>query len=157
MPLDFPDSPSVNDLFASGGKTWIWTGSSWQAYRGNTSVTLAGTETLTNKTLTSPSLTGTPVAPTATVNTNTTQVATTEFVNAEIANDSALKTLWSAKGAIVAASAANTPGTVTVGDNGFVLTADSTAPNGVAWAAASGGGGAQVDEASLAFAVQIYS
>jgi hypothetical protein len=55
-------------------------------------VSVAGTETLTNKTLTnptvttgsfsSPALTGTPTAPTASAGTNTTQVATTEFVTA---------------------------------------------------------------------------
>lgn len=104
-------------------------------------VTTTGTQTLTNKSLTSPTITGTPTAPTAAVTTNTTQIATTAFVNAEISNDAALKTLWSAKGAIVAASAANTPATVTVGTDGFVLTADSTNANGVKWAAASGGVG----------------
>jgi hypothetical protein len=91
--------------------------------------------------LISPALTGTPTAPTASVSTNTTQVATTAFVNAEISNDAALKTLWSAKGAIVSATAASTPATVTVGTDGFVLTADSTQASGVKWAAASGGVG----------------
>ena len=51
MAIDFPNSPATNDLFTSGSKTWIWTGSSWQAYRGGAAVTLAGTETLSNKTL----------------------------------------------------------------------------------------------------------
>lgn len=41
----------------------------------------------------------------------------------------------SAKGSIFASSAANTPAEVTVGANGFVLTADSTAAAGVAWVA----------------------
>lgn len=27
--IDFPDSPSVNDEFTSGDKTWIWNGSVW--------------------------------------------------------------------------------------------------------------------------------
>lgn len=40
-----------------------------------------------------------------------------------------------AKGSIFASSAANTPAEVTVGTNGFVLTADSTAAAGVAWVA----------------------
>ena len=27
--IDFPNSPSVNDLFTSGLQTWIWTGTTW--------------------------------------------------------------------------------------------------------------------------------
>lgn len=114
MPLDFPNSPNVNDTYTSGGSTWLWDGTAWVrqvpgvldnltdvtltssangdvlVYNGsvwantktltgttislgnntvsgtlaqfNTAVTdadlvsLAGTETLTNKTLTSPVL-----------------------------------------------------------------------------------------------------
>jgi len=29
MPINFPDSPNVSDLFTIGGKTWIWDGSVW--------------------------------------------------------------------------------------------------------------------------------
>jgi hypothetical protein len=32
MAIDFPNSPSVNDQFVSGGRTWIWDGSVWKAY-----------------------------------------------------------------------------------------------------------------------------
>jgi len=31
MPIDFPDSPSVNDQFLNEGRTWIWNGSVWRA------------------------------------------------------------------------------------------------------------------------------
>jgi hypothetical protein len=34
MALNFPDSPSVNDLFTSGNSRWQWNGSSW-VRRGN--------------------------------------------------------------------------------------------------------------------------
>lgn len=29
MPIDFPNSPSVNDTFTAGGTTWIWNGTVW--------------------------------------------------------------------------------------------------------------------------------
>lgn len=51
-----------------------------------------------------------------------------------------LESLLDAKGDIYAASADNTPARVAVGTNGYVLTADSTAPAGVAWAVSAGGG-----------------
>ena len=30
MPLDFPASPSLNDVYTFGDKTWIWTGQYWR-------------------------------------------------------------------------------------------------------------------------------
>lgn len=57
----------------------------------STVVTLAGSQTLTNKTLTtpaisSPAISGTPTAPTAAYGTNTTQLATTAFVQTAVAS-----------------------------------------------------------------------
>lgn len=51
----------------------------------DTVVTLAATQTLTNKSLTSPALTGVPVAPTATAGTNNTQIATTAYADTALA------------------------------------------------------------------------
>jgi hypothetical protein len=48
-------------------------------------------------------------------------------------------TIVDAKGDLIAASAADTPARLAVGTNGQVLTADSTAATGLAWATASGG------------------
>ena len=33
MPIDFPNSPSVNDLFTSGSTTWKWDGTVWKVIR----------------------------------------------------------------------------------------------------------------------------
>ena len=30
MAIDFPNSPTLNETYASGGKTWRWDGSSWK-------------------------------------------------------------------------------------------------------------------------------
>jgi hypothetical protein len=53
-------------------------------------------------------------------------------------------TQLTAKGALISAFSAGTPATLTVGTNGQVLTADSTAATGLAWATPSAGGGGKV-------------
>lgn len=37
MAMDFPNSPSVGQIFTSDNKTWIWSGTSWNALMRNTS------------------------------------------------------------------------------------------------------------------------
>jgi hypothetical protein len=53
-------------------------------------------------------------------------------------------TIVDAKGDLIAATAADTPARLAVGTNGQVLTADSTAATGLAWATPSGGGSTYV-------------
>lgn len=50
------------------------------------------------------------------------------------AADTVTRDLYTAKGSVLAASGTSTPVEVTVGTNGQVLVADSTAAAGVAWA-----------------------
>jgi hypothetical protein len=50
-----------------------------------------------------------------------------------------------AKGDLIGATAADTPARLAVGTNGQVLTADSTAATGLAWATPSSGGGTWTD------------
>jgi hypothetical protein len=52
--------------------------------------------------------------------------------------------LWDAKGDLAAGTGADTAQKLSVGTNGQVLTADSTQPTGIKWAAVVGGGGALI-------------
>ena len=60
------------------------------------------------------------------------------------ANAAIAKTIVDAKGDLIGATAADTPARLAVGTNGQVLTADSTAATGLAWATPAGGGGMTV-------------
>jgi hypothetical protein len=70
------------------------------------------------------------------------------YPNPTLAVDRIPKNLLTAKGSMIAATAAATPADIPVGTNGYVMTADSTLSKGVGWAPAAGGssgGLAQVD------------
>jgi hypothetical protein len=56
------------------------------------------------------------------------------------ANAAIAKTIVDAKGDLIGATAADIPARLAVGTNGQVLTADSTAATGLAWATPAGGG-----------------
>lgn len=128
----------------SGISTWLKTPSSANLAAAITDETGSGSLVFA----TNPALSGTPTAPTAAVGTNTTQIATTAFVNAEISNDAILKTIVDDKGDLIVATANNTISRLAVGENGYVLVADSAEPTGVKWAiaqaGATGGGTDQV-------------
>lgn len=65
-------------------------------------------------------------------------IDTTVKANADAAINA---TFMAAKGDLISATANDTPSILSVGSNGFVLTANSSTATGLEWVAASGGGG----------------
>ena len=98
---------------------------------------LAGTETLTNKTLTSPKI-NEDVAVTATATELNYVDGVTSAIQTQL-DGKVDESLFDAKGDLLVASADNTPAKLTVGTNGYILTANTSAANGIEWAAAPAG------------------
>ena len=97
-------------------------------------LTTSSTSTLTNKTLTSPKI-NEDVALTATA----TELNYVDGVTSAIQTQLDAKvdeSLFDTKGDLLVASADNTPAKLAVGTNGYLLTANSSATNGIEWAAA---------------------
>jgi len=92
------------------------------------------TETLTNKTLTSPKI-NEDVALTATATELNYVDGVTSAIQTQL-DGKVDESLFDVKGDILVASADNTPAKLGVGTNGYILTANSSATNGVEWAAA---------------------
>jgi hypothetical protein len=52
MPMVFPTSPTVGQVFSSGGRSWVWTGSTWDSPSSATAA-LSGLTLITNQSFTS--------------------------------------------------------------------------------------------------------
>ena len=70
MAINFPSSPSTNDIFTSGGTSWSWSGTTWNLYLGSNLVTTSSlSSTLSSYATTSnPSLSNTTLGSTTTIN-----------------------------------------------------------------------------------------
>lgn len=113
----------------------------------NGKISASSTDTLTNKTLTSPKI-NEDVAVTATATElnildgatlSTTELNYVDGVTSSIQTQLDGKvdeSLFDTKGDILVASADNTPAKLPAGTNGYLLTANSAATNGIEWAAA---------------------
>ena len=95
---------------------------------------LSTAQTLTNKTLTSPKI-NEDVALTATATELNYVDGVTSAIQTQL-DGKVDESLFDTKGDILVASADNTPAKLSVGTNGYLLTANSSATNGVEWAAA---------------------
>jgi hypothetical protein len=78
--------------------------------------------------------------------------ASSNYLRVDSASAYVLNALVNAKGDIVTATADDIPAVLTVGTNGFVLTADSVEATGLKWAAVEGG----KDNADNIIAVQVF-
>ena len=97
-------------------------------------LTTSSTSTLTNKTLTSPKI-NEDVAVTATATELNYVDGVTSAIQTQL-DGKVDESLFDTKGDILVASADNTPAKLAAGTNGYILTANSSATNGVEWAAA---------------------
>lgn len=49
MAVDFPDSPSLNDTYVAGGKTYKWDGTAWEIYGPNFNPDILYVDTSNNR------------------------------------------------------------------------------------------------------------
>lgn len=99
--------------------------------------------------LNSPAFTGAPTAPTPSPGDNDTSIATTAFI-ANAIQFMLSRELIELKGDMLVGSSNDTAGRLAIGTNDQVLTADSTAPLGMAWKDAASGGGGSYEYANSA-------
>src|SRR4249920_2483230 len=72
--LNFPDSPTANQVYTVGAASWSWDGAKW---------TVSGAGGVAYAPLASPTFTGDPKAPTPATADNDTSIATTAYVQAQ--------------------------------------------------------------------------
>jgi len=87
MPLDFPGSPSVNDVYSEGGRSWTWNGTSWvlNTYVGVVPPGSVGTTELAANAVTSAKIANTAI--------NGAHIANTTITHAHLAANTAVNNL----------------------------------------------------------------
>ena len=148
MPLNFPDSPTVNDTHSDGGRSWTWNGTTWvlNTYVGVVPAGAVGTSELAANAVTSAkiadeSITTAKIAAGAVVEADiassavtTAKIADANVTAAKLHATAAIQpTIVDAKGDLIVGTADNTVARQAVGANGTVLMADSAQTNGIAW------------------------
>lgn len=74
MPIDFPNSPALNDTYSAGGKTWYYDGTAWTLRSVLTANGTIATDDLANSAVTSA------------------KIADGTIVNADVASNAAIAT-----------------------------------------------------------------
>jgi hypothetical protein len=110
MAIDFPDSPTSNQIYTSGGRSWIWNGSSWVAYTTTITADLIANGTITSAMIANGTIVAADIADYT--------VSNTKLVNASITNAQI------ASSTITNANLINT--TVTVGSTAISLGGSNT-------------------------------
>lgn len=117
MPLDFPNTPNVNDLFQVGDSYFIWDGSGWSRVSG-----LVGPTGPTG-----------PTGPASNVTGPTGATGPTGPAGATGAAGATTVTVIDAKGDLLVGIANDTVARQAVGANNTILVADSSLTNGIKW------------------------
>ena len=84
MAIDFPDSPTSNQIYTSGGRSWIWNGSSWVAYTTTITSDLIANGTITSAMIANGTIVGADIASATITNT---QIASATITDANLANN----------------------------------------------------------------------
>jgi len=95
MAIDFPDSPTNNQIYTSGGRSWIWNGSSWVSYTTTITSDLIANGTITSAMIANGTIATADIAANAITSSliaanavTATQVTDGTITNAKLANTS---------------------------------------------------------------------
>lgn len=122
MPINFPDAPNTNDQFTSGGKTWLYTGNTWELVARETGIP---NNSITSGMLSNSSVTVNKIADDAvtTIKLANSSVTSDKIVGNSITNaklsDDAVSTDKLSNGAVTLAKMATT--SLTIGNTSITL------------------------------------